>query len=238
MDLLEKSDDFFQFPDIQIGMLFKPMPLKIVFEDLREGMYPFAADYGPIQLQEATVGVLGKSWVGGQLRQSFDDFIVDAEVEQGIHHPGHGLAGTGTHREKKRIVEISELLSHDLFDFGDIRADFRLKGLGVVLLIGVIIGADLGRDAETSRDRDADTAHLSEVGSLTTEKRLLGSVSICLAVSKKVDVLRGLAGGRFANGLACCLAFGCHREGRVNLVEKTSHRKGIKTRPGATGRAL
>ncbi len=84
MDLLEKSDDFFEFPDIQIGMLFKPMLLTIVFEDLRVWMYPFAADYGPIQLQEAAVGVIGKTWVGGQLGQSFDDFIVDAEVEQGI----------------------------------------------------------------------------------------------------------------------------------------------------------
>ena len=96
MDLFEKSDDFFEFPDIQIGMLFKPMLLTIVFEDLRVGMYPFAADYGPIQLQEAAVGVIGKSWVGGQLRQSFDDFIVDAEVEQGIHHPGHGNRSSGT----------------------------------------------------------------------------------------------------------------------------------------------
>jgi hypothetical protein len=98
MDLFEKSDDFFEFPDIQIGMLFKPMLLTIVFEDLREGMYPFAADYGPIQLQEAAVGVIGKSWVGGQLRQSFDDFIVDAEVEQGIHHPGHGCTSPGSDR--------------------------------------------------------------------------------------------------------------------------------------------
>ena len=96
MDLFEKSDDFFEFPDIQIGMLFKPMLLTIVFEDLREGMYPFAADYGPIQMQEAAVGVKAKSWVGGQLRQSFDDFIVDAEVEQGIHHPGHGNRSSGT----------------------------------------------------------------------------------------------------------------------------------------------
>ena len=65
MDLFEKSDDFFEFPVIQIGMLFKPMLLTIVFEDLRVWMYPFAADYGPIQLQEAAVGVIGKSWVGG-----------------------------------------------------------------------------------------------------------------------------------------------------------------------------
>ena len=50
MDLLEKSDNFIEFPDIQIGMLFKPMLLTIVFEDLREGMYHFAADNGPIQL--------------------------------------------------------------------------------------------------------------------------------------------------------------------------------------------
>ena len=50
MDLYEKSEDFFEFPDIQIGMLFKPMLLTIVFEDLSEGMYPFAANNGPIQL--------------------------------------------------------------------------------------------------------------------------------------------------------------------------------------------
>ena len=31
MDLFEKSDDFFEFPDMQIGMLFKPMLLTVVF---------------------------------------------------------------------------------------------------------------------------------------------------------------------------------------------------------------
>ena len=103
MDLFEKSDDFFEFPDIQIGMLFKPMLLTIVFEDLRVGIYPFAADYGPIQLQEAAVGVIGKSWVGGQLRQSIDDFIVDAEV--GARYPSSRAWKPEPRNEPKRAKD-------------------------------------------------------------------------------------------------------------------------------------
>ena len=145
MDLLEKSDDFFEFPDIQIGMLFKPMLLTIVFEDLHVWMYPFAADYGNIQLQEAAEGVIGKSWVGGQLRQSFDDFIVDAEVEQGIHHPGHGIPGTRTNRQQERFIEIAQFFTELFLSPSNGSSNLFFENLGVGLFICVKMRTHLGR---------------------------------------------------------------------------------------------
>ena len=155
MDLFEKSDDFFEFPDIQIGMLFKPTLLTIVFEDFREGMYPFAAEYGPIQLQEASVGVIGKTWVGGQLGQSFDDFIVDAEVEQGIHHPGHGNRSLGTNRNEQRIDRIAEFRSLTDLHLKQRRLHFFHRSLGNALPETLVLEVGLGGDDETKRHRHA-----------------------------------------------------------------------------------
>ena len=118
-------------------------------------MYPFAADYGPIQLQEAAVGVIGKSWVGGQLRQSFDDFIVDAEVEQGTHHPGHGNRSPGTNRDEQRIDRIAEFGSLTDFHLKQRSLHFFHGSLGNALPETLVLEVGLGGNDETKSHRHA-----------------------------------------------------------------------------------
>ncbi len=50
--------------------------------------------------------------------------------------------------------------------------DLRLDRLGQLLAVLVVGGADLGGDGEARGDRDADRAHLGQVGPLAAEQVL------------------------------------------------------------------
>ena len=47
----------------------------------------------PVHRDEATVGVVGEALVVGLLGQTLDRVVVEAEVEDGVHHPGHRELG-------------------------------------------------------------------------------------------------------------------------------------------------
>ena len=63
-------------------------------------------------------------------------------------------------------------------------------------LVGVVVGADLGRDREPGRHRQPDAAHLGEVRALAAEQRLHRPVAVGLA-AEEVDVLAGSAARAF-----------------------------------------
>ena len=56
-------------------------------------------------------------------------------------------------------------------------------------LVVVVVGADFGGDRETRRHRQADAAHLGEVGALAAEQRLHAAVAVGLALAEEIDVL-------------------------------------------------
>ena len=55
-----------------------------------------------------------------------NDFFVETEVEDGIHHTGHGSACAGTDGNEKRILVIAELLAGDLLHLLDVFHDLCL----------------------------------------------------------------------------------------------------------------
>jgi hypothetical protein len=59
-------------------------------------------------MDEAAIAVIGEAAVLGALGQSLDGCIIEAEIEDGIHHAGHRGPGTRTHRNEKRILGITE----------------------------------------------------------------------------------------------------------------------------------
>lgn len=49
-------------------------------------------------LDEPAVAVIGKPGISGQLRQSFHRFVIESQVQNGVHHTGHRVYCSGTHR--------------------------------------------------------------------------------------------------------------------------------------------
>ena len=56
-----------------------------------------AHDYVAVHLHEAAVHVVAKARVARLFDKPLDDRVVEAEVEHGLHHAGHGHSGSGAH---------------------------------------------------------------------------------------------------------------------------------------------
>ena len=50
-----------------------------------------------VHLDEAAVAVVGEAAIAGLHAQRFDRLVVEAEVEDGVHHARHRVAGARAH---------------------------------------------------------------------------------------------------------------------------------------------
>ena len=87
------------------------------------------------------------------------------------------------------FFDVAELLAGLLLDRGDAGLHLRLERRRIRPLVVVVVGADLGGDGEAGRHRQADAAHLGEVGALAAEQRLHAAVAVGLRLAEQIDVL-------------------------------------------------
>ena len=66
-------------------------------------------------LDKSAVGIIGKTGVAGLFGKALHRHIVQAQVEDRVHHTGHGSTGARTHRHQQRIVVVAEFLALDPF---------------------------------------------------------------------------------------------------------------------------
>ena len=152
--------------------------------------------------------------------QAFDDRVVQADVEDRVHHAGHGELGARADGDEQRVLRVAELLAGGLLDLGDVGADLVHQPGGQLLAGVVVVAAGLGGDGEARGDRERDERHVGEVGALAAEQVLHVGVAFGLAAAEEVDALdalarRGLLGGR--GGLALGRLLGQGRDARFTL---------------------
>ena len=128
--------------------------------------------------------------VAGLARKAFDGRVVEAEVEDRIHHPRHGSAGARTDRHEQRVGGVSELGADQLFDLADPLFDFGFQRVRVLLVVGVVVGADLGRDGEARRNGQSEIAHLCKISTLAPEEIAHSGLAFGPSVPKRIDPLR------------------------------------------------
>ncbi len=130
--ILEVVDKVFQVLHSKLGIvLYAPFLFQVV-DDLLKGVVVFLGfglepeDHTAVHLYEPPVGVPGKPFVAGFLNNTLHGVVIEPQVQDGVHHPRHGNAGTGTDRQQQRVVGIPEFGSHCLFNLGDGRLDIFL----------------------------------------------------------------------------------------------------------------
>ena len=142
-------------------------------------------------LHEAAVGVPGEALVAGLPREALDRLVVQAQVEDRVHHAGHRLARARADRHEQRVVGVAELLAGVLLEPLERLGDLVLEAVGLGA-VGLHVG-----DARLGRDREArghalgaeDARHLGDVRALAAEQL----AHVARALGEVVDVLR-LAG--------------------------------------------
>ena len=154
-----------------------------------------AHDDVAVHLDEPAVAVVGEPLVAGRLGQAQHRLVVEPEVEDRVHHARHRVAGARADGDQHgRVDRVTELGAHDLLHRRDAGVHLAVQFRRVGLLVVVEVGADLGRDREPGRHRQADAAHLGQVRALAAEQGLHAAVPVALAVAERVDPLGGLHG--------------------------------------------
>src|SRR5699024_823140 len=97
---------------------------------------------------EAAVAVVSPADVAALGGESGRDVVVDAEVEDGVHHAGHGGAGAGADGDQQRVLLVAELLADQVLQLGQVLEDLSLYLGGDLLAVLVVAGAGLGADGE------------------------------------------------------------------------------------------
>ena len=190
---LVAADDRHPILRRELSIVFESLEIFEVLEDLLEQLMVDAEHHIGIHLDEAAIGVVGKSSVARAAREPFDGLVVEAEIEHGVHHAGHRGAAAGTDRHEQRILDIAEFRAGDPAYGVERVAHHRLELVGEPAPELVIDRADLRGDGESRRNGEAEPRHLGKIGALAAKQVAVA----CRAV--------GMAGaeGEDPSGLGC-----------------------------------
>ncbi len=120
---------------------------------------------------EAAVRIVGKPLVFGQLGEGRAGLVVEAQVEDGVHHARHRDAGAGADRDQERILRVTELLAGLFLNIFQCIQCLFPHPLGE--LVRVHVGrAGLGGDGESRGNRCACRRHRRQTGTLAAHQFL------------------------------------------------------------------
>ena len=130
-----------------------------------------AEDDAAVHLHEAPVGVEGEALVVGLLGEPLDGAVVEAEVQDRVHHARHRELRPGADRDQERVVGVAEAAPHTLLEPVQVLSNLCVEP---VRPTGAHVGAaGVGRDREAVGNRQPEhRGHLGQVGTLPTEKVL------------------------------------------------------------------
>ena len=167
---LERLDQLGEVGRRELDILFHATRRLHARERLLEAVPFDAVDHLAVHLDQPPVRVVGEALVAGRLREPGDRLVIETEVEDRVHHPGHRHRRPGADGDEQRIVRVAEPLSGLRLERGDVLRDLRLETLGQLAAGGHVGAAGVGRDREARRHRDAERRHLGETDPLATEE--------------------------------------------------------------------
>ena len=131
-----------------------------------------AAHDVPEHLDEAAVGVPGEALVARRACQTLDRVVVEAQVEDGVHHARHRVAGAAADGDQERVARIAEPAPGLVLEAGERLVDRRVQALRGDAAASHVGDAGLRGDGEAGRDPlgPEQAGHLGDVGALAAEQ--------------------------------------------------------------------
>ena len=190
-DRLELGDEVLQGGGVEVGILLCAV---LLFGRLEGVVEALAADLHhdpPEHLDESPVGIPPETLVAGQRDETLRRLLVEAEVEDRVHHAGHRELGARAHAHEQRVGGIAEALAGPPLDFLHGLEDVVPQPVGQALAVGEVVVAGLGRDREPGRGGQSRDRHLGETGPFAAQEVAHLGVSLGAAVAPGVDVALG-----------------------------------------------
>ena len=190
VDLLEGADQFLQVVSSQVNVVLDALGfLHLVDLDLEQALRNHHNDVSE-HLHKAAVAVVCKTGVAGLLCQTLNSLIVQAQVQDGVHHAGHGLTCAGTDGDQQGVGVVAELLAGDLFQTLEVLKNVS-SDVGIDLTaVCVVLGAGVGGDGEALRHRHTGCGHLGQTGTLAAQRVLHGDLVTAESVIAFAEVVQ------------------------------------------------
>ena len=170
IDVLEALHELLHIVHIQVDVVLDALLLLDFVDDLLKPGFRDLHDHIGEHLDEAPVRVVGKARILRLLCQPFDGYIVQAQVQDGVHHARHGDAGPAADGNQERVVRVAEHAPVLLFQPAHGLEDLPLDLIGNPLPRAIVVRAGLRRDREALGDRQPQIRHFGEVRPLAAQQ--------------------------------------------------------------------
>ena len=125
-------------------------------------------DDSPVDLAEPVVAVACEGRVPGRRGQARFRGVVEAEVEDRVHHPRHRAGGAGTHAHEERIHGVPETPPHQALHPRHVLPDLGIQAVRPTAREVLVAGT--GGDRERRRDREPQhRGHCGDVRGLAPD---------------------------------------------------------------------
>ena len=142
-----------------------------------------------VHLDKSSVAVPCPAGIIGLLGDNIYHVLVQTQVQDGVHHAGHGSSCAGTDGYKQGILMVTEFLAGDLFHLNDVLINLRLYFIIDLSSVLVILRTGLRRNRKALRHRESQTCHLCQIRTLAAQKLTHVRVALCKQVHPFSHVL-------------------------------------------------
>ena len=194
-DFLRRAGDFFQRPPIEIGIVFGAAALLCGLQHLLKFMLGDFQHDAAEHLDEPPIGIPGKAWIVAAARQRFHAFIIEAEIQDGIHHSRHRGRRARAHAHQQRIFSGTEFLPLQLLQPRQRRTHLLIQARRNFAAAAHVLAASGSLNGEARRHRQSGVGHLRQPGALAAQLGLHVFVAIRLARAKEKYVAGTGLGG-------------------------------------------
>ena len=192
VDLLEDGDQFLQVVSGQIHVVGDALGLLHLVDLDLEQTLRHHHDNVCKHLHKAAVAVVGKTGVAGLLGQALNSLVVQAQVQDGVHHAGHGLTSAGTDGDQQGVCVIAKLLAGDLLQALDVLKDVSRDLVIDLTAVCIVLSAGLGSNGEALGHRHAGCGHLCQTSALAAQDILHGDFVAAKGVVAFAEVVKVL----------------------------------------------
>ena len=182
---LELLGQFLQVVSGELGVHGDAALFLHLVDKLLEVLLAHFHNHVGVHLDESPVAVISPAGIAGLLGHDLHDVLVEAQVQDGVHHAGHGSAGARADRDQQGVLLIAELLAGDLLHLTHILHDLGLDLIVDLTAILIVLGAGFRADGKALGDRQAELGHFRQVRALAAKKLTHGTV----AFAEQIDIL-------------------------------------------------
>ena len=120
-------------------------------------------------LDQPAVAIARELLVARRARETRDRLVVEPDVEDRVHHPGHRDRRARADGDEQRVGGVAEALSRLFLEPRDVLRNLVVEAVDLAAR-GHEGAAGVGRDREAGRDGDPELRHLCEPDPLAAEQ--------------------------------------------------------------------